>query len=470
MIEELVRFIIMNDGDGRDVRKDAFVLRGYAGTGKTSLVAALVNTMEQLEQKCVLLAPTGRAAKVFSLYANHPAFTIHKRIYRQKSIDDDSVYSLDFNPSKNTLFIIDEASMIANDSPMLEIDYGRDMIVQENHLLDDLIQYVYSGAGCRIILVGDTAQLSPVGLLQSPALQSDVINDYGLNVSCHTLTQVVRQRQQSGILLNATQLRQMITDTQTAMYFSFPKIQFCKDVRNIPGNELIEELSNCYYRYGMDETIVVCRSNKHANIYNMGIRNQILERECILETGDKIMVAKNNYFWLKKMNLPLQNPEEAQSVGTSFIANGDIATVKRSYNERELFGFHFVDCELSLPDYDDLDIEATVLLDALTSEGPALSREQNESLWTEVLKDYEDIPYKRDRIKKMKEDIYFNALQIKYAYAITCHKAQGGQWAHVFIDQGYITDEMLGEDYYRWLYTAFTRATDTVYLVNWKEN
>ena len=428
--------------------REVFLLRGYAGTGKTSLVGALVHTLEQLKRPCVLMAPTGRAAKVFSLYANHPAFTIHKRIYRQKSIDQDSIFSLNFNMLRDVLFIVDEASMISDTA---------DSAFLRSSLLDDLIQFVYAGdQGCQLLLVGDTAQLPPVGDGESPALQPSVLRGYGMTTRCETLTQVVRQKDASGILWNATRLREMI-DTENV--FVLPKIRFkgFADVKNIPGDELIDTISTCYARFGLDDTMVVTRSNKRAIVYNNGIRNQILGREEEISSGDLLMVAKNNYHWL-------------DSKDGNFIANGDVAVVKRVRNFREMYGFHFADCELAFPDYDDLLVDATVLLDTLHSEAPALTREQQDSLFTRVLEDYADVSTKSERMKKMKEDPYFNALQVKYAYAVTCHKAQGGQWSQIFIDQGYMTEEMLGPDYFRWLYTAITRATHTVHFVNWRTN
>ena len=484
VVEALAEFILREAStDTSPSKADVFILRGYAGTGKTSLVSALVRTMEQLERRCVLMAPTGRAAKVFSLYSGHEAFTIHKRIYRQKAIDDDTVFSMGFNAMTNALFIVDEASMISNDATNTIYGTGR--------LLDDLIQFVYSAPGCRLILMGDTAQLPPVGDIHSPALQPEVLAGYGLNVTCKTLTQVVRQHDLSGILQNATRLREIIEQTPSPLplygesyYHSeftadgdhSPHLQggargwvcFTPDVVNIPGSELVKEIANCYHHYGIDDTIVVCRSNKRAHVYNMGIRNQILDREEELASGDLIMIVKNNYYW-KGPSLPLEGEMSEGQRGSafSFIANGDIAQILRVRNERELYGFRFADCELRFPDYDDLELTATVLLDTLHTEAPALTHEQSEQLWNRVLEDYADIPTKKERMRKMKEDPYLNALQIKYAYAVTCHKAQGGQWSHVFIDQGYVTPDMMGTDYYRWLYTAFTRATDKVYLVNW---
>ena len=463
VVEALAEFILREPTtDASRSNADVFILRGYAGTGKTSLVSALVKTMEQLERRCVLMAPTGRAAKVFSLYSGHEAFTIHKRIYRQKAIDDDTVFSMGFNAMTNSLFIVDEASMISNDATNTIYGTGR--------LLDDLVQFVYSGSGCRLILLGDTAQLPPVGDIHSPALQPEVLRGYGLDVTCMTLSQVVRQRDLSGILQNATKLREIAdplcpSDISPSMGREAGLIRFAPDVVNVPGNELIEAISDCYRNYGLDETIVVCRSNKRAHVYNMGIRNQILDREEELSSGDFIMIVKNNYYW--KSSGYSEHSEYSEKPSFSFLANGDIAQVLRVRNERELYGFRFADCELRFPDYDNMELTATVLLDTLHTEAPALTHEQSEQLWNRMLEDYADIPTKKERMRKMKEDPYLNALQIKYAYAVTCHKAQGGQWSQVFIDQGYVTPDMMGTDYYRWLYTAFTRATDKVFLVNW---
>lgn len=463
VVEALAEFILREPTtDASRSNADVFILRGYAGTGKTSLVSALVKTMEQLERRCVLMAPTGRAAKVFSLYSGHEAFTIHKRIYRQKAIDDDTVFSMGFNAMTNSLFIVDEASMISNDATNTIYGTGR--------LLDDVVQFVYSGSGCRLILLGDTAQLPPVGDIHSPALQPEVLRGYGLDVTCMTLSQVVRQRDLSGILQNATKLREIAdplcpSDISPSMGREAGLIRFAPDVVNVPGNELIEAISDCYRNYGLDETIVVCRSNKRAHVYNMGIRNQILDREEELSSGDFIMIVKNNYYW--KSSEYSEHSEYSEKPSFSFLANGDIAQVLRVRNERELYGFRFADCELRFPDYDNMELTATVLLDTLHTEAPALTHEQSEQLWNRVLEDYADIPTKKERMRKMKEDPYLNALQIKYAYAVTCHKAQGGQWSQVFIDQGYVTPDMMGTDYYRWLYTAFTRATDKVFLVNW---
>jgi exodeoxyribonuclease-5 len=425
-----------------------FLLKGYAGTGKTSLIGALVKTLDQLEQKCILMAPTGRAAKVFSHYAGHPAYTIHKKIYRQKSFSNElDNFSMNDNLHQHTLFIVDEASMIAN-AGLSGSMFGT------GRLLDDLIQYVYSGQGCRLMLIGDTAQLPPVGEEESPALSADVLKGYGLEVYEGLLTEVVRQLQDSGILWNATELRRYIAEED---FFTLPpiKVEGFPDIKVIPGNELIEAISDSYDHVGMDETIVVCRSNKRANIYNKGIRNTILYREEELETGDLLMVAKNNYFWT----------EGCKEI--DFIANGDIAVVRRVRREREMYGFRFADVLLRFPDYNDMELEVKLLLDTLHTETPALPKEMNDKLFYSVMEDYADISVKRERMKKMKADPHYNALQVKYAYAVTCHKAQGGQWKRVFLDQGYMTEDMLSPDYFRWLYTAFTRATETLYLVNW---
>ena len=425
-----------------------FLLKGYAGTGKTSLIGALVKTLDQLQQKCVLLAPTGRAAKVFSHYAKHSAFTIHKKIYRQRNYSNDmDNFSLDDNLHQQTLFIVDEASMIANDG-LSGAAFGT------GRLLDDLIQYVYAGTGCRLMLIGDTAQLPPVGEEQSPALSPDVLKGYGLEVYEAQLTEVVRQMHDSGILWNATELRRYISEE---VFFALPSIRVdgLPDIRIIPGNELIEAINDSYDHAGMDETIVVCRSNKRANIYNRGIRNMILYREDELNSGDLLMVAKNNYFWT----------EQCKEI--DFIANGDIAVVRRVRRVREAYGFRFADVVLAFPDYGDVELEVKLLLDTLHTDTPGLPKEQNDKLFYAVLEDYADITVKRERMKKMKADPHYNALQVKYAYAVTCHKAQGGQWKRVFLDQGYMTEDMLTPDYFRWLYTAFTRATETLYLVNW---
>ena len=454
--------LFMSDRDDHVV----MILRGSAGTGKTTLAGAIVRAMLTLKQKMILLAPTGRAAKVFSLNAGHPAYTIHRRIYRQKSAGDISSFNLNFNSNHDTLFIVDESSMIANQG------YG-DSAFGSGCLLDDLMQFVYSGQrsalplgsskNCRMVLVGDKAQLPPVGEDESPALMSDVIRAYGMKVYECDLNQVLRQSEDSGILWNATQIR--------GGDLILPKIKFqgFPDIVNVPGDELIESLATSYSHAGMDETMVICRSNKRANIYNQGIRNTVLDREDELCRGDQLMIVKNNYFWVKgdTTNTYHPSPNTPSPTPITFIANGDIAVVQRVRNIHELYGFRFAEVTMTLPDYDDYELTATVILDSLTTESPALSREQQEQLYNAVMEDYADVPQKVERIKKLKSDKYYNALQIKYAYAVTCHKAQGGQWAHVYVDQGYMTDDMLTPDYIHWLYTAFTRATEKLFLVNW---
>ena len=450
-----------------DRREEAvMVMRGSAGTGKTTLAAAIVKAMTALGQKLVLLAPTGRAAKVFSLYAGHAAFTIHRRIYRQKSLE--GRFELSFNNAQDTLFIVDEASMIANASSF------NDTIFAGGQLMDDLIRFVYNDRNCRLMFIGDRAQLPPVGETHSPALESDVLRSYGLHVHECDLSEVLRQSQESGILWNATKIRSLGTAGEPAGTAAFhisttlPKIRVAgfDDIHIVPGNELIETLANSYSHVGQDETIVITRSNKRANIYNQGIRNQVLDCEDELCSGDQLMIVKNNYYWLEE---ELRQATEKIEQPMSFLANGDRAVVRRVRRVHELYGFHFAEVTMKFPDYDDYELTVMALLDTLTSEAPALTREQQETLYNKVLEDYADIPHKADRIKKVKMDRYYNAVQVKFAYAATCHKAQGGQWAHVYIDQGYMTDDMLTPDYLHWLYTAFTRATEQLYLVNWPE-
>ena len=441
------------------------ILRGSAGTGKTTLAGAIVKAMARLSQKLMLLAPTGRAAKVFSLYAGHAAYTIHRRIYRQKSAGDLSAFSLNDNLNKDTLFIVDEASMIANDAyanggdPRWSFGSGC--------LLDDLMQFVYNGQNCRMLLIGDKAQLPPVGEEESPALSASFLRGYGMKVYEADLNQVLRQSEDSGILWNATVIRRQ-GDRETGSTGQYlgtlmlPQIRVkgFEDIQVMPGDELVESLSSSYYRVGMDETMVITRSNKRANIYNQGIRNMVLDREDELCRGDMLMIVKNNYYWVKES-------EDGSQEGIEFIANGDRAVVQRVRHVHELYGFRFAEVTMQFPDYDDYELTAIVNLDTLTTESPALTREQQEHLYKSVLEDYSDIPRQADRIKKLKEDRYYNALQVKFAYAVTCHKAQGGQWAHIYLDQGYMTDDMLTPDYIHWLYTAFTRATEKLFLVNW---
>ena len=480
------------------------VMRGSAGTGKTSLAGAMVRTFTRLGQKLLLMAPTGRAAKVFAMNSGHTAFTIHRKIYREKSYSGiGGQFNLNDNMHKNTLFMIDEASMIGRGGEMTS-DFGT------GDLLSDLVQFVYNGQNCRMLLVGDCAQLPPVGEEEAPALHAEVLEAMGLKVYECDLREVLRQSQDSGILVNATYIRsltpgpsprrgevqlesdsglidsnmgesrlnsslsprrgEILLQSNSGLDFSefscdnllkvgLPRIRFkgFADIVMVPGDELVERISSSYADVGMDETMVVTRSNKRANVYNQGIRATVLDREDELCTGDLLMVVKNKY---------LDKPQGDHGQ-LAFIANGDRVKVQRVRNIRELFGFRFADVWLQFPDYDDFEMQQTVVLDTLTTEAPALTHEQQEQLYEAVMEDYADIPLKRDRMAKLKQDEYFNALQIKYAYAVTCHKAQGGQWAHVYIDQGYMTDDMLTPDYIHWLYTAFTRATEKLFLVNW---
>lgn len=428
----------------------AMILRGSAGTGKTSLAGAIVRAVNRLRIKVSLLAPTGRAAKAFSLNAGLAASTIHRKIYREKAFNGaDGQFQLNNNMFRDMLFMVDEASMISLSQSNTTFGSGR--------LLDDLVQYVYSsGANCRLLLIGDKAQLPPVGEQESPALRADVLKAYGLQVYECDLDEVLRQSQHSGILWNATAIREMIT-YNTATQLPQIHLKGFADISIVQGNELIESLASSYSAVGMDETMVITRSNKRANIFNQGIRNTILGREEELTTGDLVMVVKNKYL------------EKDRSTDISFIANGDHAVVRRVRNIRELYGFRFADVALEFPDYNNTELDTVVVLDTLTTEAPALTHEQNDKLFQSVMEDYSDVPRKADRMKQLREDEYFNAMQIKFGYAVTCHKAQGGQWAHIYLDQGYMTDEMLTPDYIHWLYTAFTRATEHLYLVNWSQ-
>lgn len=436
------------------------ILRGSAGTGKTTLSGAIVRTLKEIHQKVMLLAPTGRAAKVFSLNSGSPAYTIHRRIYREKSFSGvEGQFNLNDNLYTDTLFMVDEASMIAN-MGLGGMSFG------SGCLLDDLVHFVYQGRNDRLLLIGDKAQLPPVGEEESPALHAAMLEGYGLKVYECDLNEVLRQSEESGILYNATMIRQMITHDDITQ---LPKIHFAgySDIKPMPGSELIEALADSYHHVGLDDTIVVTRSNKRANIFNQGIRNMVLDREEELSQGDILMIVKNNYYWMeeeRKSNNKLQSNEIP-----AFLANGDRAKVLKVRRRIDLYGFRFATLLLQFPDYGNYELEATVLLDTLTSEAPALTHEQQEQLFHQIEEDYQDIPLKADRMKAIRQDQFFNALQVKFAYAVTCHKAQGGQWAHVYVDQGYMTDDMLNPDYIHWLYTAFTRATEMLYLVNWPE-
>ncbi len=434
--------------DGAD---DVFLLRGYAGTGKTSLVGALVKTMTQMGIAPCLLAPTGRAAKVFAAYASTTALTIHKQIYRQREFSPEMNNFVPMrNAARRRLFIVDEASMISNEGYAT----GR---FGTGCVLDDLVHYVYGGLGCRLMLVGDTAQLPPVGEEIRPALAPEMLDGYGLRVWHHPLTDVVRQESQSGILITATMLRRMLSGG--GVIDAFPRLRLMADVSTVRGDELIERLEQSYYECGRDETIVVTRSNKRANVFNNGIRGRILDLDPELTCADRLIVVKNNYHWTAGRN---------EDEGMPFVANGDMAEVRAISNRREEFGFHFADATLYFPDYDE-ELDLTILTDTLMADAPALTQEQQRQLFDRVVEDYKDIANRRKRLDAVKHDPHYNALQVKYAYAVTCHKAQGGQWAHVYIDQGFIAPDMLTPDYLRWLYTAITRATQRIFLINWPE-
>ena len=439
LIRELGVFLASEDP------AEIMLIRGYAGTGKTTLLKSLVKTLNTLKQKSVLLAPTGRAAKVLASYSGHPAWTIHKKIYRQKSGRDGlGEFVLDRNLHKHTCFIVDEASMIG--------DRSSDSVFGSGDLLRDLLDYMESGSGCRLVLVGDTAQLPPVGLEISPALNPERLISFGYKVREIELTDVVRQAEGSGILFNATSIRHLITRGLK----DYPRFNFTvyPDITLVSGEELLETISSSYDRYGTSDTIVVTRSNKRANKFNAGIRREILWREEQVSPGDLLMVVKNNYFWKDQGNT------------LDFIANGDIIRVVKVLSTEEVHGHTFANILISMPDYQDIELEVKVLLDVIDLDGPSLDYEQQKSLYLSVAEDYPDEVSRKGLSDKVSADPYYNALQVKFAYAVTCHKAQGGQWKSVFLDQGYFTDEMLTIDYLRWLYTAFTRASEKLYLVN----
>lgn len=426
-----------------------FLMTGYAGTGKTSVIASLVATLNTLRLKSVLLAPTGRAAKVLRSYSGKEAYTIHRKIYRQKSATDGiGKFVLDRNLHKETFFIVDEASMIPDES-------SEGSMFGSGRLLEDLLEYVYTGTDCKLILVGDVAQLPPVGSVVSPALDVNVLKATGFALETFELHQVIRQSEGSGILMNATAVRQQVTDGD----LSVPELVLkgYSDIERLGGNDLIERLAESYDRCGTDGAIVVVNSNNLANRYNQGIRNRVFFREEEISTGDIIMVVKNNYFWLKD--------EE----NTSFIANGDIAEVRRIRKFEEMYGMRFAEMTLWFRDAE-LEIEAKVMLDTLMMNTPSLSPEKSRELYFAVLADHPGISSKRKQYEAVRDDPYYNALQIKFAYAVTCHKSQGGQWERVFIDQGMFNRQEPTIDYLRWFYTALTRATGKVYLVNFPDS
>ncbi len=424
-------------------------MRGYAGTGKTTAVSAFIKVLKELKHKFVLLAPTGRAAKVLSNYSGMQAKTIHKQIYRQRSLSDkESKFAIDFNKSRDTVYIVDEASLITIGSGFETSIFGT------GDLLDDLISYIRQNSGNKLILMGDSAQLPPIGLEESPALDFDYVSQYSHLAEEVTLTEVVRQAGESGILYNATLLREEIERGD----LDAPRFR-CRgfdDFRRISGGELIEELDGAISKYGLDEVVVLCRSNMRANRYNMGIRQTVLFMEEQLTRGDKLMIVKNCYQFLE--NVP----------DLDFIANGDVAELVKIGNYEERYGLHFAQATLKFPDYNDVEIDAKIILDTLSSVSPSLDREQQQALFEGVYADYEDITVRKKRMEKVREDKYYNALQIKYAAAITGHKSQGGQWKCVFVDNNLWKDEISLDDK-KWLYTAMTRAVEKVYLVNFND-
>lgn len=437
---------------------DILVVNGYAGTGKTTAISSVIASLKDFKTKCVLLAPTGRAAKVLSSYAGQPAFTIHKHIYRQKSVGGDGFgqFSLAPNKDKDTLFIVDEVSLIG-------IDTGQQQSTSSfgsGNLLEDLVSFVRAGADCKVILIGDSAQLPPVGLDASPALLKDYMAMMG-GVEFAELSTVVRQQKESGILCNATLIRQLIGE----MDYGLGVMDICDlgletepfdDVERLSGGELIEKISDAYAEYGEDETIILCRSNKRAIKYNLGIRSTVQFKEERLVRDDKLMIVKNCYQFLEGVE------------GMDYIANGDIAKLEKISRFEERYGLHFAEARISFPDYDDQEITAKVILDTLESESASLTYEQSNALYQGVNEDYSHLTTKKKRYEAVREDKYYNALQLKYANAITCHKSQGGQWKCVFIDNPFWQEELTVDDL-KWLYTAMTRATEKVYLVNFKD-
>ncbi|MFT3739629.1 MAG: AAA family ATPase [Breznakibacter sp.] len=470
MVEEHIRAMVLSNlghvpTPSQKVLIDAFapfitypesdkvlVIKGFAGTGKTTVVSAFVKTLSQFKISSILMAPTGRAAKVMSSFAGQPAYTIHRKIYRQKSSSDGmGAFLLNFNTHKDTLFIVDEASLIAN-SVLEQSVFG------SGRLLDDLFSYVFQGHNCKLILIGDTAQLPPVNFAESPALDKNVLKHYNVEVDEYTLTDVVRQTAQSGILENATLLRRSIGDFDKNAELPKFSVLDCHDMHRINGGELIEAISQCFDTYGLEETMVVCRSNKRAVLYNKGIRNSILFREEELTAGDLLLVVKNNYFWL------------AGNKEVDFIANGDIAEVVKVRKYEELHGLRFANITVRFVEHGYFEADVKIILDTLQAETPALSQAGQEFLYQSVMADYRDEKSKKAQFDKIRQDPYFNALQVKFAYAMTCHKSQGGQWKAVFVDQGMVADADKGVEYLRWLYTAVTRATEKVYLVNFPDD
>lgn len=447
LIEKLSEFLNSIDDD------KAFIIKGYAGTGKTSIVSALINSLPYLKKKAVLLAPTGRAAKVLTEYTGIRAFTIHKRIYFvQTTTDGYTLLTLQQNKYKNTIFIVDEASMIPDSTGNKESS-----LFSGRSLLEDLIYYVNQGYKCNLILIGDTAQLPPVGSEISPALDINYIKTaYRLNPDEFELKQVVRQAIESGILTNATQLRHKLKNEDFKPPFF--NLNNFTDIVSITGNELEEVLNTAYSQYERENIVIICRSNKRANLFNQEVRKRVLYQDNEISTGDFMMIVKNNYYWL---------PEDSE---TGFIANGDIVEILKIKKTEEIYGFRFADVTLRLIDFpDEKDLDVKILLNTIDAETPSLDYNEYKRLWAEIMKDSEDLNTKRERYQKVKNSPYLNALQVKFAYSLTCHKTQGGQWDIVFIDQGYITEEMINTEFIRWLYTATTRAIKKLYLINFSD-
>lgn len=447
LIEKLAKFIY----GFRD--PDAFVLKGYAGTGKTTLVGALVRALPTLRIRTVLLAPTGRAAKVLANYSGHSAYTIHKKIYQsQRDAFGRIQVGLQENKHRNTLFIVDEASMLPDDMQ------GEESLFAYRSLLEDLLTYVSKGFQCKLMLIGDTAQLPPIGSDLSPALDIEFLHaNFGIDIQTYELNQVLRQAEASGILRNATDLRKKIEmeDISIPIFHIDANLS---DVIPLQGDELEDALYTAYGELEREDIVIITRSNKRANLFNKEIRLRILGQENEISAGDYLMVLKNNYYCLPKTS-------EA-----GFIANGDTIEVLKIKKIEEMYGFRFADLEVRLVDYpNEPNYEVKVILDSIDIEAASLSHHQLKKLWEAVMEDYMDIPQKYRRIQAVKNDPYYNALQVKFAYALTCHKTQGGQWNTVFIDQGYFTDDMLDKEYFRWIYTALTRAAKKVYLLNFKE-
>ena len=448
MLRDVGEFVTCDDAD-------ILVVNGYAGTGKTTALAAVIASLTGMHVPCVLLAPTGRAAKVLSSYAHRPAFTVHKHIYRQKSVGSDGFgqFSLSPNKAKDTLFVVDEVSLVGIE----EVQRQSSTAFGTGNLLEDLVRFVRSGADCRLILVGDAAQLPPVGLDCSPALSKAYLEGFD-GVRFSELTTVVRQAQESGILRNATMLRERISESSGDEIFEDLKLDVrgFDDVERLSGGELIEKISDAYARYGEDETVILCRSNKRAIRYNLGIRATVLFKEERLVRGDKLMIVKNCYQFLEDVD------------ELDYIANGDIARLESIKHFEERYGLHFADAVLSFPDYGDIEVTAKLCLDTLESESASLTYEQQNALYNGVSADYADRGSKKKIWEAVREDRYFNALQIKHAEAITCHKSQGGQWRCVFIDCPFWQEGQTLDDL-KWLYTALTRAVEKVYLVNFKD-